>query len=440
MSSLENIATIVTHGRNFHADDCVADGTLKLIKPELETIRSDLSMFELEGDLEFDRGGVYSHALKQYDHHQDGGADFRENGVPYASAGLIWKHYSNELCSPEVAQIVDKEFIEQIDGVDSGYFREKYKLGEGLCVSGVYSKLNPVWTEIETVDQKFDEASKISQEFLLAYMNKAQMSLEGRTVNETFTGNEALACALLATQNPNLTNEELLSKIRAEYGKTDSIVCPDMNPVYNIWNKDIKRTYRAKHQKKLEKHFINRITQGKSKETREILMMNQLLEAYNYSNNSFYNNFSKAVDLSKKVLKNFVDEISSSSKAHAIVKRAVENQTNPNVLVLDSYCPWRPHVAGMENESKFVIHPGNFGDAFYVSGVPDIKNKSKSRGVMPIEFRGLKDKELQEVSGIGDINFCHRTKPLAGAKTLKGAKRIAKKALQVMKRKDVIPL
>ena len=44
-----------------------------------------------DGTIVLDIGGG------KYDHHQRGGNGARENGVPYASCGLIWREFGKEL-------------------------------------------------------------------------------------------------------------------------------------------------------------------------------------------------------------------------------------------------------------------------------------------------------------------------------------------------------
>lgn len=116
---------LVTHGNGFHADDVTAYAILKEVltkRGETWTLeRSRDPEIIAAGDIVFDVGDVYNPATNRYDHHQRGRAGARENGVLYASTGLIWKHFGKEICSNEtVWSQIDKGIISELDAVDNG--------------------------------------------------------------------------------------------------------------------------------------------------------------------------------------------------------------------------------------------------------------------------------------------------------------------------------
>ena len=94
-----NKTKLVTHNNSFHADDVFATATLLLVLKknidEVEIIRTrDRSLFE-SGDYVYDTGGIYDEEKNRFDHHQEGMAGERENGIPYSSFGLVWKKCRN---------------------------------------------------------------------------------------------------------------------------------------------------------------------------------------------------------------------------------------------------------------------------------------------------------------------------------------------------------
>jgi uncharacterized UPF0160 family protein len=107
--------TIVTHGGNFHPDDVFSLAVLKTVFKDknLNIIRTRDEKIIKEGDYVFDVGGIYDESKNRFDHHQEGGAGRRENNVPYASIGLVWKKFGEEVCgSKEVADEIDKKLIQ----------------------------------------------------------------------------------------------------------------------------------------------------------------------------------------------------------------------------------------------------------------------------------------------------------------------------------------
>src|SRR3989344_7727778 len=112
---------IVTHDSSFHTDDIFACATLLILYPDAEIIRSrDQKVIE-SADIVFDVGGIYDPQNKKFDHHQTGGAGKRENGIPYASFGLVWKEFGEKICGgKEEAEIIDRELVVAIDAIDNG--------------------------------------------------------------------------------------------------------------------------------------------------------------------------------------------------------------------------------------------------------------------------------------------------------------------------------
>lgn len=116
---------LVTHSNGFHADDVFAYAILKEVftkRGETWSITRSRDQDVIDqGDIVFDIGDRYDPSTNRYDHHQKERAGTRENGILYASAGLVWKHFGRELCSSEeVWQAIDQRLICELDALDNG--------------------------------------------------------------------------------------------------------------------------------------------------------------------------------------------------------------------------------------------------------------------------------------------------------------------------------
>lgn len=143
--------TIVTHSSKFHTDDIFAVATLLLVLEkdyEVNVVRSrDKEVIE-KGDYVVDVGGIYDLNKKRFDHHQIGGAGERENGIPYASFGLVWKHYGEKVCgNNKVAVKIDEVLVQSIDAGDNGVelLDLRFKGVRPHTIIMYFESFNPTW-------------------------------------------------------------------------------------------------------------------------------------------------------------------------------------------------------------------------------------------------------------------------------------------------------
>ncbi len=137
---------LITHSGSFHADDIFAAATLSIyLKREgipFEIIRTRDEELIIRGDYVFDIGGVYNPDLNRFDHHQEGGAGKRENGIPYAAFGLVWKKFGPKLCQGNlrVSDEIDRKLVQLIDAIDNGVNLSKTTyFYEGIYDYGIHS-------------------------------------------------------------------------------------------------------------------------------------------------------------------------------------------------------------------------------------------------------------------------------------------------------------
>lgn len=162
---------IVTHSGNFHADDIFSVATLDILyKGDIEVSRTRDTDIIDSGDIVLDVGQVYDPDKKRFDHHQPEGAGQRENGIPYASFGLIWKHFGRELCSnDDVWKKIDEKIVQSIDADDVGYTISEVTNPEynTLSVDYLIKLFNPTWKEnYDQSYEKFIELTKVAKTIL----------------------------------------------------------------------------------------------------------------------------------------------------------------------------------------------------------------------------------------------------------------------------------
>src|SRR6516162_1390126 len=146
-----------THDGTFHADDVFAAAVLfecdKTTEQMSVVVRSRKPEILADCDLRFDVGAKYWVASNDFDHHQPGGAGARPNGIPYASFGLIWKHFGHKTLPPTLAEqdyviaAVDERLVQPVDAADCGC--ELFMLNTPAVlpysVSAAVGSFNPSW-------------------------------------------------------------------------------------------------------------------------------------------------------------------------------------------------------------------------------------------------------------------------------------------------------
>jgi uncharacterized UPF0160 family protein len=132
-----------------------------------------------------DVGNVYEPEKKRFDHHQKEGAGVRENGIPYASFGLIWKYFGRRLCNENVWQYIENKIVQPIDAGDNGISTftkdPKYNVFPYIVPDMLYSFM-PSWKESQEMDKYFFEAVGIVKKILKREILRATHSFESEEI------------------------------------------------------------------------------------------------------------------------------------------------------------------------------------------------------------------------------------------------------------------
>ena len=151
---------IVTHNGKFHADDAWAVAVLHILFPDADIVRTRAPAIIEAADFVVDVGGIWDPAAGRFDHHQKGFDGARMSGVPYASAGLVWREYGarcvahlaithtghqlDEDTAQQMAYAIDADIVQYLDLSDVGAAKNA---PGGYGMSAVVSGFNPNWMD-----------------------------------------------------------------------------------------------------------------------------------------------------------------------------------------------------------------------------------------------------------------------------------------------------
>ena len=188
---------IATHSGSFHADEVFAIAAMKLLPEPVEVIRTRNREVLDEADMRVDVGFSHDPSSGDFDHHQREFDMTRENGIGYASFGLIWREYGARICGDaEVADAVEQTLVQPVDANDTGQQISK-SLIEGvrpMNVNGVIGGFNSRWDEDLNDEQeraRFQAALELAGGILEREIGSATSGLKAvRIVREAIAGAE----------------------------------------------------------------------------------------------------------------------------------------------------------------------------------------------------------------------------------------------------------
>ena len=161
MDELLNIDKAITHLGKFHADDVFSTAFLKILNPKIQIERVAEVPDGFDG-IAFDIG------LGEFDHHQKD-AEVRENGVPFAAFGLLWRSFGKYLLGEQEAEVFDEKFVQPLDLDDN--------TGCSDPVAALIAAFNPSWDSDDDVNDRFWQAVEFAKGILLRRIESSK-SLE----------------------------------------------------------------------------------------------------------------------------------------------------------------------------------------------------------------------------------------------------------------------
>jgi uncharacterized UPF0160 family protein len=189
MINEKNIKNLGTHSGKFHADDVMATAILRLLLGDIKVTRTRDE--NILNKLDF----VYDIGLGEFDHHQLN-KEMRENNVPYAACGLVWrefgtriiKKFNSKFDEDDITSIfdhVDKNILQGIDAIDNGIdINSEIRV---TTISDIIQSFNPAWDSTSSKDEAFEEAVRYATELIKRIIGKQVSVIKARViVNEAF--------------------------------------------------------------------------------------------------------------------------------------------------------------------------------------------------------------------------------------------------------------
>ena len=164
---------VATHDGSFHADEVFAIATLGLAGEPIEVVRTRDRDTVARADLRVDVGFRDDPDTGDFDHHQREFDRARDNGVRYASFGLVWREFGARACGGDhdVATTVDETLVQSVDANDAGQQLTRLLLDgvRPMTVNSIIGGFNARWDEDLSPEQeraRFDAAVALARDIL----------------------------------------------------------------------------------------------------------------------------------------------------------------------------------------------------------------------------------------------------------------------------------
>ena len=186
-----------THSGIFHADDVFSTAFLiQYFKfaygREFPIMR--VPNWPLRADIEYKPGAiVYDIGMGKFDPH--GELEFRENGVPYAAFGKLWREFGYNFVSkrfPDLPSIdnawifqkFDFTFVQGIDAIDNGTMPKADYPAQATSVSTIIANMNPNWDEDDSTVESlcFYNAVEMADEIIDIVLNRLAASARAKSI------------------------------------------------------------------------------------------------------------------------------------------------------------------------------------------------------------------------------------------------------------------
>lgn len=119
------------------------------------------------------------------------------------------------------------------------------------------------------------------------------------------------------------------------------------------------------------------------------------------------------------------------------IKKRYDVDSSGEIIELSQFCPWTVHLFDLEQELNispkitYVVFPASLSrDIYRVQSVPKESSSFVLRRPLHEDWRGLRDEELSNVSGIKGCIFVHSTGFIGGNVSRNGALEMAQRSMQ----------
>lgn len=156
-------------------------------------------------------------------------------------------------------------------------------------------------------------------------------------------------------------------------------------------------------------------------------------EQETFTDDQINERFMKAMNLAKGFFTRYLQTSKDNIEATEKIKKVYDNTADKKSLLFDQNFTRVVFIANLVNfpEPLVYIYPDRAG-SYSIETVPKDFGSFERRTSFPESWAGLHDKQLQEVSGIPELTFCHNGRFLCKTTNLEGTQKVVEKTLKTL--------
>lgn len=205
----------------------------------------------------------------------------------------------------------------------------------------------------------------------------------------------------------------------------------DIEEVFNIFDKDLVESIDAEDNgvfPKIEASY-------------RVKTLSEIFKLFNpsyKSNQDEQIQFKKAVELAKIIIEETLLNIIGKVIAKEQIIEKLKISKN-HTLYLDEYMPYEQTLfkEDIASDIYFVVYPSNRG-GYGIKTVPISQENNNKRKDFPLSWAGLDNEELEKISGIKGLRFCHLTRFLVTCDTLEAVEQVISKTLTEEQKEEIL--
>lgn len=140
--------------------------------------------------------------------------------------------------------------------------------------------------------------------------------------------------------------------------------------------------------------------------------------------------FLQSIDIAKIILQREIIKANDELEAEKVVISCYENKDDKRIIILDRKYPYEEILNRFREPIYVIFQRRDENKLWEVEAVRDDFKSFINRKNFPESWGGLKDEELQAITGVPDAVFCHKALFMAIAKSKEGAIKLAELALE----------